>query len=334
MKSFRLVCQWSLMAIIAGACNLAEAHEIRPASVEIVAVAGNAMEFRWRQPIAGDFAIAIQPVLSSGWLDTEPDNRLITDTAQIKRWNLPYQVTDLAGQTLSIKGLNRTITDVLVTVIPLNAAPYTHLIKAADPVFVFPEEARAPSGTSGYLWLGISHIWSGADHLAYVLGLLLLIRSRRALLITITAFTLAHSLTLAGAVLGLVHVSPEAIEAVIALSIVYVAVELVRVQRGQAGLASRHPGGIACGFGLLHGFGFAGALLDIGLPEQATALALLLFNIGIELGQLAFVFAVILPGAVMIRLHPQTDLWARTVTPYAIGSAASFWLLERVLLII
>jgi hydrogenase/urease accessory protein HupE len=180
-----------------------------------------------------------------------------------------------------------------------------------------------------YLLLGIEHILTGFDHLSFVLGLMLLVRSRVTLVKTITAFTVAHSLTLAAAALGYAHVNPSVIEALVAFSIVFVAVEVVRAYRGQFGLTRRYPWLIAFTFGLLHGFAFAGSLAQIGLPEHNIPLSLLLFNVGVELGQLLFVGAVLAAEVLLRRLRRRLPRWTTWIPPYAIGGLASFWVIQR-----
>ncbi|MCP5143705.1 MAG: HupE/UreJ family protein [Gammaproteobacteria bacterium] len=311
---------------------LAYAHEVRPAAIEMAEAADGAVDILWRQPIAGEYTISIAPLLSAGWLDGEPDTRYTTEQALIKQWHVTASDVPLAGQRLSIRGLDRTITDVMVQIRYANGREFSTLIKPVHPELEIPDAATSTPGLPRYLVLGVEHIWSGYDHLLYVLGLILLIHSLRALLITITTFTVAHSITLACAAFGLVRLQPAAVEAVIALSIVYVAVELVKVARGQPSLASHAPWLIAFCFGLLHGFGFAGALRDIGLPADAVTRALLLFNIGIEIGQVAFVIAVTVVLLALRGMLPTAAHTVRTVAPYLIGSLASFWLLQRLAL--
>jgi hydrogenase/urease accessory protein HupE len=181
-----------------------------------------------------------------------------------------------------------------------------------------------------YLTLGIEHILTGFDHLSFVLGLVLLIRNRMLLLKTVTAFTLAHSITLAAAATGLVHPSAPVIEALVALSIVFVALELVRSWEGAApSLTSRRPWLIAFTFGLLHGFAFAGSLADIGLPPHNIPLALLLFNCGVEIGQLLFVGAVLSVIWVLHKVPAPRRLQLRIAVPYGIGALSTYWMLER-----
>ena len=305
------------------------AHDVRPASLEISEQAGGTLLFRWRQPVAGEYAIALQPQLSGGWLDREPDRRYITANSLIKEWQLAPD-RPLAGQQLSIRGLERTITDVFITIEDRAKHRHSHLIKAATPDWIVPATSATGIAVPEYLLLGITHIWGGPDHLLYVLGLILLISGMRALILTISAFTLAHSITLAAASLGFLGLNGKAVEAVIALSILYVAVELVRAQRGLPGSASRRPWLIAMLFGLLHGFGFAGALAEFGLPSQAIVPALFLFNVGIELGQLSFVAFVL--GVLALIRHVRAGLLQTLtgVASYAMGSIAAYWVWSRI----
>jgi hydrogenase/urease accessory protein HupE len=185
-----------------------------------------------------------------------------------------------------------------------------------------------------YTILGIEHILSGFDHLLFVLALVLLVQGTRRLLATITAFTAAHSLTLAGATLGWVHVPGPPVEASIALSIVFVASEIVHTRQGRYSVTQHYPWVVAFTFGLLHGFGFAGALAEVGLPQSSIPIALLFFNVGVEIGQLMFVGAALIVIAVgwraAQRLRLSQTAWLWRIAPYAIGGLASLWLVERV----
>ena len=187
------------------------------------------------------------------------------------------------------------------------------------------------AGAKRYTLLGIEHILVGIDHLLFVLALLLLVRGWRRVLITITAFTGAHSITLAAATLGWVRVPQSPVEAVIALSIVLVAAEIVHRERGKSSLAQQWPWAIAFTFGLLHGFGFAGALNEIGLPQQAIPLALLFFNIGVEIGQILFIVAVYLAWVLAKRLIVRLPGPITNYGPaYVIGTLAAFWTIQRI----
>jgi hydrogenase/urease accessory protein HupE len=183
-----------------------------------------------------------------------------------------------------------------------------------------------------YTLLGIEHILTGFDHLLFVLALILIVRGTRRLLVTITAFTIAHSITLALATLGVVHIPGPPVEATIALSIVFVAAEILRLRQGRESLASRKPWIVAFTFGLLHGLGFAGALAEVGLPQKSIPLALLFFNVGVEIGQLLFISAVFALTAAARRAWRgrPTPAWGGALASYVIGGMASFWLVERI----
>jgi hypothetical protein len=229
-----------------------------------------------------------------------------------------------------VEGLERTITDVLLHVTYADGTELTQLIKPSAPSFQIPAANKSGLPVRQYLELGFMHIWSGIDHLLYVFGLLLLVRDIRTLVKTITGFTVAHSLTLAAASLGYVHVASAPVEAVIALSIVFVAAEVLNAKEGRMNLAQRAPWVVAFGFGLLHGLGFAGALAEVGLPAHAIPAALLLFNVGIEIGQLTFIGLLLLAAKALWRLAPRFVGQLHWAPPYLIGSVASFWLIQRV----
>src|SRR6185436_12015613 len=211
--------------------------------------------------------------------------------AEIKRWTISTGAHGLDGWEVTVHGVQATMTDVLVRVALADGRVVSRLLRPDAPSFVFGKETAGPAA-GGYFVLGVEHILFGIDHLLFVLALVLIVRGVGMLVKTITAFTVAHSITLALATLGVVHVPSAPVEAVIALSIVFVASEILRSRRGERGLTERVPWLVAGSFGLLHGFGFAGALSQVGLPANDIPLALLCFNLGVEAGQLAFVVVV------------------------------------------
>jgi hydrogenase/urease accessory protein HupE len=222
------------------------------------------------------------------------------------------------------------MTDALVRIEFTDGGAWVKRLTPQEPVATIPERQSGWSVVSVYLKLGVEHILLGIDHLLFVLSLLLITRGTRLLVKTVTAFTAAHSITLALATLGFVQVPSAPVEAVIALSIVFVAAEIIHTQNGRAGVTARQPWLVAFIFGLLHGFGFAGALNDVGLPQGHIPLALLFFNLGVELGQLLFIAAVLTLGALMRRVRIPVPRRAELVPPYAIGSVAMFWVVQRV----
>ena len=217
------------------------------------------------------------------------------DAAQTSRWAL-HCSGGLAGGRLEILGLPATMTDVLVRIAPADGAVATLRLTPGEPAVVLGADGSSWQRAATYLWLGVEHILLGFDHLLFVLGLLLLVRGWGRLIGTITAFTLAHSFSLALATFGVVTIHPALVESLIALSIVFVAVEIVRAQRGETGIAAHWPWLVAFGFGLLHGLGFASALGELGLPAGDVPLALFLFNVGVELGQLLFIAISVSPS--------------------------------------
>jgi hypothetical protein len=229
---------------------------------------------------------------------------------------------------------------VMLTVTWADGSKAQQLVRnQAGNIVISLNEFKAGSGSitqtvKRYTLLGIEHILDGVDHLLFVLGLLLLVNGKWRLFKTITAFTVAHSITLGLAAFGLINIPPKPVEAVIALSIVLLAVEIIRSQQGKYGLSYRFPWGIAFGFGLIHGLGFAGALAEIGVPQKEIPLALLFFNVGVEMGQLLFVFAFLVLTQIFRQIHIGWPAWCRVVPAYVIGIIASYWLIERLNMIL
>jgi len=203
------------------------------------------------------------------------------------------------------------------------------MLRSGNVSFTIPENATRIELAISYWQMGTVHILEGFDHLLFLLTLLMIVNGIWPLLKTVTAFTLAHSLTLAFATLGLVNIPPAPTEAVISLSIVLLAVEVVHKNQGKLTMSERLPWLVAFTFGLVHGLGFAGALSEIGVPEHEVPLALLMFNLGVETGQVMFVVAVSLLLASLHRIHNRSALTLARATPYAIGGIAAFWTIER-----
>ncbi len=316
-----------VMALIAVA-RPAGAHEVRPCYLEITEAPDGVVHILWKMPATGEYGLPIRPSLSSGWLSRDPDQSILDGVKLVQRWTIAAPHAPLKGQEIDVTGLDKTITDVLVRVQFADGSEFTNLIQPGDPSFVIPQDGSSSLSVWSYFLLGVHHIWTGVDHLLYVLGLLLLVRNVRTLVGTLTAFTVAHSITLALATLNIVHVPPAPVEAVIALSIVYVAVELVR-PGDKPGLAARKPWLIAFSFGLLHGLGFASALREVGLPDGEIPGALFLFNLGIEAGQIAFVAVALTVLGALKLAWPILEFRTKQAVPYVVGSLASFWLIER-----
>jgi hydrogenase/urease accessory protein HupE len=321
------------LALLLTAAAAASAHEVRPGFLELRETDPGSYGFLWKKPTGGEIEIFIAPVVPAGCRFTPAAQQQLTPGALVVRGTLRCD-GGIEGKTLAIDGLEATVTDVIVRVLHRDGRLESYLLKPMQPTVTLGASTTAWQRARGYVRLGTEHILLGGDHLLFVLGLLLLVSSRMMLLKTITAFTVAHSLTLAGATLGFVHVPGPPAEAAIALSIVFVAAEIVHGRQGMPGLTEKFPWIVAFTFGLLHGFGFAGALNEVGLPQSAIPVALFFFNVGVEGGQLLFIASLIGVMAVWRRIagrvHAAPGAWAWRVPPYAIGSVASFWFIQRI----
>ena len=304
------------------------AHEIRPAYLQIDEAAPGVYDVLWKMPRVGDRVLDVRPEFDPGFTLEEGPGGALLDAHVVYHYRLSGD-QPLAGTTLSIRGLSRTTIDVLANLNLLDGQKHTFLLHPTSPQLVFPRESSTWGEVTTYTLLGIEHILLGIDHLLFVLALLLIIDGRRRLVGTITAFTLAHSITLVLCTLGYVSLPGPPVEAVIALSIALVAIDILRKRRGEHPATARWPWMVAFVFGLLHGFGFAGALVGIGLPQQAVPLALLFFNVGVEVGQLLFVGLVLAMGWSFRRLSIRLPGWTQVVPPYAIGGLAMFWAIQR-----
>lgn len=306
------------------------AHESRPAYLEITETAAGQYEVLWKIPRRGDLVLPLKLVLPDACVDTMPGARYALPGAGVERRIVTCAGAGLPGQRVNVDGLSATITDVLVRVQLLNGQSQTALLKPESPSL---EIVRSQSGWAvlrAYLTLGIEHILFGIDHLLFVLCLLLLVDRLLPLIKTITAFTIAHSITLGLAVLGFVHVPQRPVEAVIALSILFLATELVKDRAGLPVLTRQYAWIVAFCFGLLHGFGFAGALSEIGLPQTAIPLALFSFNLGVEVGQLIFITAALLAMQFLKKLKWRWPARSDQLVHYSIGTVASFWCIQRI----
>jgi hydrogenase/urease accessory protein HupE len=310
---------------------------MRPAYLELRETHSGEFNVLWKTPMRGDARLALTPEFSG---DAKPVSEITTRTptgAAVQTWTM--RAPALRGQTLRIRGLESTMTDALVRAEFADGTTWTQRLSARESSATIPQAETALSVAGVYIRLGIEHILSGVDHLLYILAMLFLLKGWRRIVLTMTAFTLTHSLTLTAATLGWVHVPQPPVEACIALSILFVAREIVRSRQGHPGLTERWPWVVAFTFGLLHGFGFAGALSEAGLPQTAIPVALLCFNLGVEAGQLLFIAVALacfaLGRKILKRLPPgvvenPAASSLRLVPPYAIGSVAMFWIIERV----
>ena len=310
----------------------AMAHESRPAYLEINETAAGRYSVLWRTPVLSGMRLPIALRFAEGVRTLiEPVESELNDSL-IERRIIDTGPAGLIGQRIEFVGLQASITDVLVRVSRLDGSLTTTLVHPAQPWIEIAATPGAFSVAGTFLAHGIQHILGGFDHLLFVFGLLLLVSNGWMLVKTITAFTLAHSITLALAVLGAVRLPGPPVEATIALSILLLAVEIARKNRGEISFTLQWPWVVAFCFGLLHGFGFAGALAQIGLPQRDLPLALFTFNVGVEIGQLMFVAAVLSLRALLLRFRRArpTLLYARPVASYGLGTLAAFWFFESV----
>lgn len=309
----------------------ASADNFRPAYLQLNEQAGSLYDVRWKTPAQSEVvAMAIRPIFPRGSQMTRP---LVSSYAagaavMVGQVRVPGGIE---GKALGFDGLARSGNQALVRLIRIDGSEDLYKVAATDPQLTIPKDPDAISVSARYTQIGIEHIWFGFDHLLFIAGLFLLVANLRTLFWTITAFTAAHSITLALVTLGFIDVPVPPVEAFIALSIVFVAVEVARQSQGYPTLASRKPWLVAFAFGLLHGLGFASALAAMGLPRNNVPLALLFFNLGVEIGQVAFVAALVAVSIAARRLaQPGQLVRARLVSCYAIGGLASYWLIDRI----
>ena len=310
------------------AANLS-AHEVRPAYLQLHQTSSDSYDVFWKVPALGDnMRLSLYVQLPAACYNIAQPRGLFSLGAYSEQWSVRCP-GGLAGSTIRIEGLTATLTDVLVRVERLDGSEQVTRLASSSPSLTVEAAPRRFEVARTYLVLGIEHILTGIDHLLFVSGLLLLVTGFRRLLMTVSAFTLSHTVTLTLATLGFVHVPPAPVEAVIALSILFVAYEVLRKNENPNGLAQRKPWLVAFTFGLLHGLGFAGGLSAAGLPAGHIPLALVFFSAGVEVGHFSFVAAAVLLIAAARRWVDTLPAWFARVPPYAIGSMASYWLIAR-----
>ncbi len=306
----------------------ASAHESRPGYLELRQVDASTYDMLWKQPALGELRLGIDPVFPPECVVGLSRSDRPAPGALVVRATVACD-GGLAGKTVSVAGLDATLTDVLLRVYHEGGETETHLLRPFADSVTIGTTTGGVERAAAYLRLGVAHIVQGVDHLLFVLGLLLIVKSRLKLLQTITAFTLAHSLTLALATLGYARAPVLPLNAAIALSILFLGPEIVRSWRGGTSLTLRQPWLIAFAFGLLHGFGFASGLTSMGLPAAEIPLALLLFNLGVEAGQLLFVALVLLLERSFRTLEVRWPAWAQATPGYVVGSLGAYWTIQR-----
>lgn len=324
--------RWLWRIVLAAAMSMllaagASAHEVRPAFLSIQEEAPNDFSVLFKTPMQGNARLALTALFSGRIETVTPMVSHPTGDAMVQTWRM-RTLDPLAGQTVLIDGLQNTVTDALVRVAFANGNSWTARLTPSEPSAAIPASQSMFAVFATYVRHGIEHIAFGFDHLLFVTGLMLIVRDWRRLVKAITAFTVAHSITLTCATMHWVTLPSRPVEAMIAVSIVMVAAEVVRMERGELSLAIVRPWMVAFAFGLLHGFGFAGALVELGLPQGDIPLALFAFNVGVELGQLAFI-AVLLSAVYCMRRLVAIPRQATVASAYAIGIVAAFWCAQR-----
>lgn len=319
----------ALLFLLLAMASPAAAHEIRPAYLQIDETAPAQFSVLWKVPAKGDRRLALDVRFPAECRNLGEPAGAIDGQAYFQRWKISCD-GGLKGRSVIVDGLRTSMTDVLARISWTDGTSEIARLTPEHPVLIVKGTQATLQVAWTYFKLGIGHILGGVDHLLFVLALMLLIRERWMLVKTITAFTLAHSITLAGAALGYFSLPQKPVEATIALSIAFVASELVKMKPGERRLSEAYPWVVAFSFGLLHGFGFAGALEEIGLPHRDVPLALLTFNLGVEAGQLMFVGAVLLVYAAMRTAVAKLVSNARVIAAYMIGVIAAVWFINRV----
>jgi hydrogenase/urease accessory protein HupE len=324
----------AVLALLLCVSSGVHADIFRPAYLELRETAqtdgvADRYDVMWKVPMMGDSRLAVRIRFPDGTTQLTPPQGVLSQNAYVERWQVS-RPGGLAGQTLGIEGIAGGVTDVIVRVEHIDGTSQVDRVQPDKPQLTVKGATGTGEVAWSYLVLGVAHILGGVDHLLFVLALLLIVSGGKRIFLTITAFTVAHSITLVAATLGWVHVPGPPVEAMIALSIVFVAAEIIHGLRRKPGLTARAPWVVAFSFGLLHGFGFAGALAEVGLPQKAIPIALLTFNVGVELGQLMFVVFALGVGAALSRVPVSRRAWMPYAVPYAIGCVAMFWVIERI----
>jgi hypothetical protein len=319
-----------LLLSLVGWAGLASADEIRPALLEITERDGGRVDVVWKKPALGDRTLSMDPVFPDNFELAAPVSGRPLGGGWIEYHRYRTGGLPLAGETILVEGLSGLSTDVLLRIRLADGVEHSTVLRPGKLSFTIPEQPSKKEVATSYWQMGTIHILEGLDHLLFLLVLLLIVEGFWPLIKTVTAFTIAHSLTLALATLGFVNLPSAPTEAVISLSIMLLAVEAVHKGEGKLTLAERFPWLIAFTFGLVHGLGFAGALSEIGIPQNEVPLALLMFNVGVETGQVFFVTVVSLLLAGLHRVQAGGAQVLARAAPYAIGGVAAFWTLQRI----
>jgi hydrogenase/urease accessory protein HupE len=321
LRGFIIALVWCLAA------TTAAADEIRPGYLELTQTTSTDWRMVWKAPVQGGLANAADPSLPAFCASSEPRRELI-NAALVSVWTVRCS-DELEGERVGLTGLDATLTDALVRIAPLGRPVQVERLTPDRPMVEVLARPDRWQVARTYLQLGVEHILFGFDHLLFVLSLVLLLRGAWTIAKTVTAFTIAHSLTLVGTTLGWMSLPSAPVESAIALSIVFLAVEIVKARPGAPRLSERFPWIVAFSFGLLHGFGFASALGEIGMPQGEVPMALFTFNVGVEIGQLMIVGVALIALALIRRFAQAVTRPTQVVAAYGVGIVASAWFLER-----
>lgn len=327
------------LIFLAALAPIAFAHEVRPAYLELRQTGAETYDALWKVPGQGDLRFGLYVELPVGCTNVSEIQGSMGNGSFTERWTVMCP-NGLSGGTIHIAGLSRTVVDVLVRLERLDGTTQVARLTPSEPSFVVAAAANAVGVARTYTLLGIEHILSGIDHLLFVLALIIITRGGWKLVKTVTAFTVSHSITLTLATLGYVHIPQRPVEATIALSIVFVAAEILRGRKGQVGITARAPWVVAFMFGLMHGLGFASGLKDAGLPDNHIPTALLFFSLGVETGHFLFIGFVLSLVALVVwtasklpPLRQERLAIVQTLPAYIIGSVAMFWVIQRIVVL-
>ncbi|AXS38792.1 HupE/UreJ family protein [Breoghania sp. L-A4] len=302
------------------------AHQFAPSLLELEETGDTQVRVFWKQPLVKVAGSNLTPVLPGECTGKDAPDVRRDDTGMVATWRIDCP-GGLSGKSIAVEGIAESRANVLLRIVMADGTSINQVLTPETAVFTITGRQPWTTIVSGYATIGGEHILGGFDHLLFVLGLTLLAPGIGSLLRTVTAFTVGHSVTLGLAVLGFVNLPPAPVEIAIAASILVLAVDLTRQPENRWLRANGWP--LAAGFGLLHGLGFAGALSQVGLPQSDIPLALLAFNIGIEIGQIAFVVTVLLASVALVRLPRPVLARAHLLPAYVIGVPAAFWMIER-----
>ncbi len=326
----RLVLLAATLIAVLATPQLISAHPLAPALLELTEAEGG-VDVTWKRSLAGARKAPVDPVLPAECKELEEPALHQVKDGVVLRWRVDCGPEGLVGKRITVTGLGSAKIDVLLRITLADGRRVGGVLRAGETTYVVPSRAQVTDVLLDYGRLGVTHILSGFDHLVFVFGLLLLAHGLRPLVLTITCFTLGHSVTLSLAALGLAKFPSAPIEVAISASILVLAVELAREKRhAKITPFRRWPWLLSFLFGLLHGLGFAGALREVGLPQEEIVAALFSFNVGIEIGQLSFVVGVLVLYRLLRSVLANLPMWTRWVPVYAMGSLSAMWCFERV----